>query len=122
MISRILLICCFLSTSLSNLWATDSDSTTIYGVAPTYAGLHLSLEYLSNPVMHSKSTLVSFWVMNDGTFTATFPLVGTMRVSLNLGQIEGTLILAPGEKYKIELPPFEPLKDEDQLNPFKKKY
>ncbi|MBP8850464.1 MAG: TlpA family protein disulfide reductase [Breznakibacter sp.] len=118
MISRILLICCFLSTSLSNLWATDSDSTTIYGVAPTYAGLHLSLEYLSNPVMHSKSTLVSFWVMNDGTFTATFPLVGTMRVSLNLGQIEGTLILAPGEKYKIELPPFEPLKDEDQLNPF----
>lgn len=118
MIGRVGLIICFLFASLSTIWADNGDSTTVYGVAPTYAGLHLSLEYQSNPIMRSKSTLVSFWVKDDGTFITTFPLAETMRVMLNLGQIEGILIVVPGEKYKVELPPFLPLSDEDRLNPF----
>lgn len=96
----------------------ESDSTTIYGCAPQYAGLHLALEYKSNVLTNENEQLVSFLVGSDGTFKTSFNLKNTTKLSIKLGKTIGSIVIQPKGSYRVELPRYTPLEESDRMNPF----
>lgn len=118
MVQRLILFAFLFIHTLCVSGAIATDSTTVYGKAPSYAGLRLKIESQGNPILRTNSTLASIQVANDGSFTSTFYLPETLKILIRLGEADGTLVLQPGGRYLVELPPYSALTEANRLNPF----
>ncbi len=96
----------------------QKSEVRLWGNAPDYANINLIIEYTSNFITHNKSELKRFLVSKNGDFDVTFEIEQITPISINLGKINGVLLVIPGDNYQIQLPPFSPLNPEDKLNPF----
>jgi hypothetical protein len=104
--------------NVSLLWAAPSDSITIYGTAPQYANMHLTIQYQSNFILKDFKELKRFLVNKDGTFITSFYVDDVTKIYIPLGETQGFLLVEPAKKYHVALPPYRPLKPENKLNPF----
>ncbi len=96
----------------------QKSEVKLWGNAPDYANLNLIIEYTSNFITNDKAELKRFLVAKNGDFKVTFEVDRITRISIGLGEQNGSLYVTPGHDYQLELPPFTPLKPEDKLNPF----
>ncbi len=113
-----LFVLCFLFLNTVLAQANTGDSTFVYGNAPQYAGLHLTIEYQSDFISHENSPLITFTVKPNGDFRASFILGNTTKVSMKLGKSVGTALLQPKGEFQLILPPYTPIEEADQMNPF----
>jgi thiol-disulfide isomerase/thioredoxin len=104
--------------NVSFLWAAPSDSITIYGNAPEYANMHLTIQYQSNFILKDFKELKRFLVNKDGAFQTSFYVDDITKIYIPLGETQGFLFVEPSKKYHVVLPPYQPLKPENKLNPF----
>lgn len=115
---RHFLIFLLLLVSIRGFAAEHTDSVTIKGYAPEYAGYNLVLKYHKNFISKETSQLINFPVNKKGAFKAAFALEQITQAFMDLGQISGYLFLEPGKSYELVLPPFQPKKDADRFNPY----
>lgn len=100
------------------VFSAETDSVTVYGKASEYAGLNLSFEYQANYISSEYKELKPFVVAKNGQFKSVFYVDKNTRIQIKLGETVGYLIVEPGKKYQVILPPYYPLKPENKLNPF----
>ncbi len=103
--------------SASILFA-QNDSVYIHGNASEYAGHHLVLETLINPISMEMQELFVIPVDDKGDFAQSFELNEIVYASLDMGRYRGNIYLEPGMKYQLVLPPFEPRTDAERFNPY----
>jgi len=88
------------------------------GVAKEYAGYHLVLQKIINPISLEKASIVTFKVDEKGEFNQTFELHKITHANLDLGKYNASIFLEPGKTYELVLPPFKPRTDADRFNPY----
>ncbi len=117
--NRQLLIGLLCALSSFSVWgAIPVDTVIIKGYAKEYAGIHLILQTIGNPISAEKRNLASFQVDDKGNFYHAFPVSEITSATLDVGRFRGTIYFEPGKSYELVLPPFEPRSDADRFNPF----
>ena len=94
------------------------DSVTIYGNAPEYASMNLTVQYQSNYITRDFKDLRTFRVQKTGDFSVSFEVKDVTRIYINLGEMQGHLLVEPGQVYNVVLPHYKPLREENKMNPF----
>ncbi len=94
------------------------DSVTIYGKAVEYANMNLTVQRQSNYITRGYKDLRTFRVNKNGDFITSFFVDDVTKIYISLGEMQGYLLVEPGQKYNIELPPYKPMKEENKMNPF----
>jgi len=94
------------------------QSVTIKGVDKAYAGYHLVMQKVINPVSMEMANLVTFQVDENGSFNQVIELFDITYASLNMGKYRAYIYLEPGKTYELVLPPFKPRSDADRFNPY----
>lgn len=81
------------------------QSTIIHGVSEDYANEKIAIDYIFNPITHNTQTLDTIFVDNNGNFSTEFNLGKLTWIQLELGVYKCLLLVEPGHKYDISLPP-----------------
>ncbi|MGQ1889992.1 TlpA family protein disulfide reductase [Thermophagus sp. OGC60D27] len=96
----------------------QSQTVRIYGSAPEYSDYALVFKHFQNFINRAQKELFTIKIDDHGTFDFSFPLEATTYAFSDIGQFRGFIYLSPGQEYHIKLPPFRPLSQAQQLNPF----
>ncbi|WP_027472664.1 TlpA family protein disulfide reductase [Saccharicrinis fermentans] len=96
----------------------QNNTVTLWGNAPGYSNMHLTIERESNYITRSFQDLATFTVDPKGNFSASFAVEEITKIYISLGELRGHLYVEPGKTYLVTLPLYRPLKPEDKLNPF----
>lgn len=85
-----------------------AQQTVISGKDTDYRGKIITFYSIVEPVLDQKNVMGSVTVKNDGTFTLFLPVSGTTEIYCDLEKYCGTMVVEPGKKYSVTLPPFSP--------------
>jgi peroxiredoxin len=99
-------ICIELATAIA-------QPTKISGTALDYAKRKITFYSISDPILNQKQVLATTTIGNDGKFAFEITLKKTVEIRCDLEKHCGTMILEPGEKYTIQLPPYTPRSNEE---------
>ena len=92
--------------------------TVLWGTAPEYAGQTLRLTTPHDGLSLLQTPLAEATVESDGTFRFEAGLDHTCLAAIELGGYSGRIYLEPGTETQVELPPFRPLTEAQQFNPY----
>ncbi len=112
------LSCILIFYFVFNLVSGQDKKVTLWGNAPGYSNMRLTLEYQDNYITRSFKELGSFSVDSKGNFSTTFSVNEITKIYIDLGKSRGYLHVEPGRTYLITLPLYRPMNPEDKLNPF----
>jgi len=101
-----LVVCIELATA-------KAQPTIITGTALDYAKRKITFYSISDPILNQKQELATTTLGNDGKFAFEITLKKTVEIRCDLEKYCGTMILEPGEKYTIQLPPYTPRSNEE---------
>lgn len=88
-------------------YAQSSSITTIEGVAPGYIGQTVQLNEIEDYLSMKEATIASGTVRADSSFSLSFQIKETQKVTIRIGNNHSFLYIQPGGKYSV----FFPLKD-----------
>ncbi len=93
--------------SILLLFSTFSfgQSTIIHGVSEDYANEKISVDYVFNPITNNTISLDTISIDSSGKFSTELTLEGLTWIQLELGVYKCLLLIMPGHKYEISLPP-----------------
>ncbi len=95
-----------------------STTCRLYGQAEGYEGVVLTLETPQDFISDTRRTLATDTVDAQGKFDLRFPLMETVRVSMEIGPYLCYVYMSPGETMRVGLPPRREKTKADELNPY----
>jgi hypothetical protein len=101
--------------SAQTTYSQVSKTVTINGYAPTYVGQTITLHEIEDYFSNKETTIASAIVQSDSTFSATFLIQETQKISILPAKNKAFLYIQPGATYDIYLPEkdlFEPYRPE----------
>ncbi|MBQ3635228.1 MAG: redoxin domain-containing protein [Bacteroidales bacterium] len=99
-----------------------AGTVSISGMAPSYAGKHLTIVSYADYISRLKTELADIEVGQDGSFDASFEIKEVTYAFVELGSFVGYIYLEPDVRYQVTLPRFTPKADADRFNPFFRPY
>ena len=103
---------------MAGINAPRLSAATISGKAPDYAGQELLLYTESDAIIPRLIELASDTVDADGSFLLSFDCDSTLFCKCDLGFYRGCIFVESNKNYKINLPPYKPLTESENLNPY----
>ncbi|WP_185957457.1 TlpA family protein disulfide reductase [Saccharicrinis carchari] len=98
--------------------AGENKEVTLWGNAPEYSTMRLTIERQSNYITRNFEDVETFSVDPKGNFSVTFSVEEIAKIYMPLGQMRGYMYVEPGRTYLLTLPLYRPLRPEDKFNPF----
>jgi len=95
-----------------------TQTVSVKGHAPDYAGYHLVVRKIVNPITRETTDLMTIQVQEDGRFQQSIELRSIVHASIDMGKFMGYIYLEPGQSYELVLPPFKPRTDAERFNPY----
>jgi len=95
-----------------------SQQTIIHGTSKEYAGEHIPVEMVINPITGLTRTLDTIVVHESGYFSAEFELKEVNWIEMNLGIYKCVLMVVPGYLYQVTLPIRRDKTEEEIRSPF----
>jgi len=86
--------------------ALNAQKIVISGKALDYSRKEISFYLIPDPVLRQKFELGTTDVAPDGTFSIVLPVSETTEIYTDLEKYCGTMVVEPGKKYAVTLPPF----------------
>ncbi len=108
----------FLLISLSSFVSVAKEITEIKGFAPAYVGKTVEILQTLDYITMRQERIATATVQADSTFTCSFFLEETKRLTVFAANNKGTLICEPGKTYEIFLPdrnPYDPYRPAGNL-------
>ncbi|MDR1739554.1 MAG: TlpA family protein disulfide reductase [Bacteroidales bacterium] len=102
----------------SIVFCISAKETIVSGNAKDYAGQELVLKAYLDEIVFNENELASSIVDEDGNFSFEIALPATITCFLSLGTYQAFFFLSPDIEYSISLPPFTPLTQAQQMNPY----
>jgi peroxiredoxin len=99
----------------------QSGSVTLKGKAVQYAGLELTIQYVSNFITGETEKPGVMKVDDNGSFNVSLDIDEVTLAFMDMGTVRGYLFLEPGTTYEVVMPPYTPQKESDILNPYFKR-
>ncbi len=99
-------------------WAQFSPQCVIYGNAPEYAGVAITLSTPSDFISRSSRVLATDTVGRDGAYRFEFSLLETRLLTMDLGVYTAYLYVSPGESMAVALPRRRDKREAERLNPY----
>lgn len=96
----------------------SGQEVILRGNAIDYAGYHLVMQKIINPISMESVSMLTIEVDENGDFNQTVDLYEVSHVSLDMGRYRAYIYLEPGKAYELVLPPFMPRSDADRFNPY----
>lgn len=93
-------------------------STTLSGVAPSFAGKTLRLNYYMDEIVGMQRTLDSCIVDPTGKFSFTVNIATTLQVFIPSDTYNGFIFLESGKDYVVNLPPYAERTLAQKLDPY----
>ena len=112
---RSLLVCALMASATFSVHAT---TTTVGGVAPSYAGEKLSFYIYTNMISFRQALLAECEVSDSCKFNCSFQLEETQLIFTNLGIYSCYFFAEPGISYDLHLPLKREQSDTETLNPY----
>ena len=103
---RNVLIFCTLIISLFNTNPLKAQETVIAGKATDYCGKEISFYTIPDPILSQRFLLGTTKVAQDGNFILRLPVNQIVEIYSDLEKFCATMVVEPGKKYTIVLPPF----------------
>jgi peroxiredoxin len=104
--------------NLSWISAQELQWVTVRGHAPDYAGYHLVVQKVVNPISMEMADLMVISVQQDGRFEQSAEISSIVYAKIDMGKYRADIYLEPGQNYELVLPPFLPRTDADRFNPY----
>ena len=82
------------------------QNVTLSGKALDYRGKTIVFYTIPDPLLKQKQILGSSVVNENGTFKLSFAISETSEIYSDLEEYCGTIVVVPGQKYVVTLPPF----------------
>jgi hypothetical protein len=101
-----LLNICILVFVLLNSFLLKAQEVTISGKATDYSSKEISFYTIPDPLLNQKLVLGTTKVGIDGSFSFKFPVNQVIEIYSDLEKYCGTMVVEPGKKYTVVLPPF----------------
>jgi peroxiredoxin len=96
----------------------SSQHAILLGNAPQFAGEHLFVRTISNPVTGHSAIIDTLYIGADGSFNHQLTCNGPQWFFINTGIFRITMFIEPGKGYEITLPPKTVKSESDIRNPF----
>lgn len=107
-----------LYVNVSWLTAQEPQMVIVKGHAPEYAGYHLVVQKVINPISMEMADLMVISVQKDGHFEQSVEISSVVYAKIDMGRYRAGIYFEPGKSYELVLPPFEPRSDADRFNPY----
>ncbi|MDR2926628.1 MAG: redoxin domain-containing protein [Cytophagaceae bacterium] len=101
----------------ANVFSITGNSIRFTGAAPEYRGLYIEFNCYRNFIIPETERVAVMLIDNNGDFDFTFAMDETGYVFADLGRFRVYIYAEPGMSYTLVFPPFEPITDEQKLNP-----
>ena len=108
----------FLSIALPLSCAAAAMTSTLWGVAPDYAGRPLQLTTRYDGLSGERETLATVTPDSAGRFRMEFDLDQTRMLEIGLGYYSGRVYMEPGKTLQVEFPPKRELTEAQRFNPY----
>lgn len=99
-------------------FSTTGQEVVLSGSVPEYSGEELIFSSYSNYITKEYKVIGRSKVNKDGYFKISFNTDKVLEIHLINGIYDGTLLVEPGRKYDIKLPPPEEKSFKELSNPF----
>ena len=96
----------------------ESKTVTVKGYAPSYVGQTITIHEIEDYFSNKEATIASAIVQSDSTFSATFRIQETQKISILPAKNKAFLYIQPGATYDIYVPEkdaFEPYRPEGNV-------
>ncbi len=104
--------------TITKLACAQNKEVRLWGNAPDYSNMHLTIDHQSNYITRGFEDLNSFSVDPKGNFSTSFEIDEVTKIYIDLGKIRGYLYVEPGKTYLLTLPLYRELEPGDKFNPF----
>ena len=101
-------------------WAVQAQTTltAVHGVAKDYANQTIVFRQQVGFVTDSQLEVGRVTIGQDGSFYCPLKVIGTQLVTCEAGAYLLYFYITQGQRYEIGFPPYQPMRDQDRLNPF----
>ena len=99
-------------------YSQESKTVTVKGYAPSYVGQTITIHEIEDYFSNKEATIASAIVQSDSTFSATFRIKETQKISILPAKNKAFLYIQPGATYDIYVPEkdaFEPYRPEGNV-------
>lgn len=116
---RVVLFLLALSLCAGRIAASAQTTlTAVYGNAKGYENQTVVFRQQVGFVTDSRLEVGRVTIGPDGEFYCPIKVVGTQLLTCEVGAYSLYFYISQGQRYKIGFPPYQPLRDQDLLNPY----
>lgn len=109
---------CSLMAVLAFALQATAKTTTISGVAPTFAGKTIAVRTYSEQILNEEEELGQTTVAADGSFKFELDVDKTKQVFIPTDVTKAFIYIEPGENYTVSLPDFRERTIVEKLDPY----